>query len=66
MNILEGKTLSDAIASLQKLRSWSPYRFGGTHYLVETPEGIAYFRTTEAAKRACAKYSVTSYTTVKL
>ena len=65
MKILEGKTLSDAIASLQKLRSWSPHRFGGTHHLV-TPEGIAYFRTTEAAKRACAKYSVTSYTTVKL
>lgn len=66
MKILEGSTIEEAAANLQRLRGWSPYRFSGTWHLIHTPEGVAYVRTKEAAERICQRYSLTSYSTVKV
>ena len=37
---LEGRTIDEAVKSLENLRRYMPYRFGGTYFIIETHNGV--------------------------
>ncbi len=58
---LEGPTLEAALQTLAKLKSWSPYRFGGKWFIVAAPSGVEAYRTKKAAENCCRKFGIGSY-----
>ena len=58
---LPGSTLQEAADNLAKLKSWSPFRFAGKWFLVETPAGIEAFRTKKAAENCCRRHGINAY-----
>ena len=61
MNLLDAKTEEEAYTTLQKLASWSPYKYSGTWYITKLARGLVAFRSKSYLAKQMRKENVMEY-----